>query len=62
MFGAFLQSRSAAVFLLPLTGLFVGPIWPVMHSAALTSLPVGRHNTLALEHRFYSVAIGIDDK
>jgi fucose permease len=37
----------AAVFLLPFTGLFVGPIWPVMHSAALTSLPVGRHNTLA---------------
>lgn len=36
-----------AVFLLPLTGLFVGPIWPVMHSAALTSLPVNRHNTLA---------------
>jgi len=36
-----------AVFLLPLTGLFVGPIWPVMHSAALMSLPVGRHNTLA---------------
>lgn len=36
-----------AVFLLPLTGLFVGPIWPVMHSAALTSLPVTRHSTLA---------------
>lgn len=36
-----------AVFVLPLTGLFVGPIWPVMHSAALTSLPVARHNTLA---------------
>lgn len=34
-------------FVLPLTGLFVGPIWPVMHSAALTSLPVARHNTLA---------------
>ena len=36
-----------AVFLLPVTGLFIGPIWPVMHSAALTSLPVARHNTLA---------------
>jgi MFS transporter, FHS family, glucose/mannose:H+ symporter len=36
-----------AVFLLPLTGLFIGPIFPVMHSAALTSLPVTRHNTLA---------------
>ncbi len=37
----------AAVWLLPLTGLFVGPIWPLIHSAALTSLPVARHNTLA---------------
>ncbi|RXK53674.1 MFS transporter [Oleiharenicola lentus] len=36
-----------AVWLLPLTGLFVGPIWPVMHSAALTTLPAARHNTLA---------------
>lgn len=41
------RDAPAAVFLLPLTGLFVGPIWPVMHSAALTSLPVNRHNTLA---------------
>ena len=41
------RKASLAVFLLPLTGLFVGPIWPVMHSAALTSLPVTRHNTLA---------------
>lgn len=37
----------AAVWLLPLAGLFVGPVWPLIHSAALTSLPVGRHNTLA---------------
>lgn len=37
----------AAVWLLPLTGLFVGPVWPLIHSAALTSLPVSRHNTLA---------------
>lgn len=36
-----------AVWLLPFTGLFVSPIFPVMHSAALTSLPVTRHNTLA---------------
>lgn len=41
------RDAPAAVFLLPVAGLFVGPIWPVMHSAALTSLPVGRHNTLA---------------
>ena len=41
------RDAPVAVFLLPLTGLFVGPIWPVMHSAALTSLPVSRHNTLA---------------
>lgn len=41
------RDAPAAVFLLPVTGLFVGPIWPVMHSAALTSLPVSRHNTLA---------------
>jgi MFS transporter, FHS family, glucose/mannose:H+ symporter len=41
------RDAPAAVFLLPFTGLFVGPIWPVMHSAALTSLPVSRHNTLA---------------
>jgi len=41
------RAAPLAVFLLPLTGLFVGPIWPVMHSAALTSLPVSRHNTLA---------------
>lgn len=37
----------AAVWLLPLAGLFVGPVWPLIHSAALTSLPVTRHNTLA---------------
>ncbi|MBX3736452.1 MAG: MFS transporter [Candidatus Didemnitutus sp.] len=36
-----------AVWLLPLAGLFVGPVWPLIHSAALTSLPVARHNTLA---------------
>jgi fucose permease len=36
-----------ATLLLCLTGLFVGPIWPVIHSAALTTLPVSRHNTLA---------------
>jgi len=41
------RAAPPAVFLLPVTGLFVGPIWPVMHSAALTSLPVTRHNTLA---------------
>lgn len=41
------RDAPVAVFLLPLTGLFVGPIWPLTHSAALTSLPVGRHNTLA---------------
>lgn len=36
-----------ATFLLPLAGLFVGPVWPLIHSAALTSLPVARQNTLA---------------
>lgn len=41
------RAAPPAAFLLPLTGLFVGPVWPVMHSAALTSLPVTRHNTLA---------------
>ena len=41
------RAAPLAVFLLPLTGLFVGPIWPVMHSAALTTLPVTRHNTVA---------------
>lgn len=33
--------------LLPLTGLFIGPLWPMIHSAALTLLPVERHGTLA---------------
>jgi fucose permease len=47
-----------AVFLLPLTGLFIGPIWPVMHSAALTSLPVHRHNTLASLSVVYSSVSG----
>lgn len=41
------RNAPLAVFLLPLSGLFVGPIWPVVHSAALTTLPVSRHNTLA---------------
>lgn len=51
------RDAPAAVFLLPLTGLFVGPVWPVMHSAALTSLPVSRHNTLAsLSVVFSSIA------
>lgn len=36
-----------ATLLLPVTGLFAGPIWPVIHSAALTTFPVSRHNTLA---------------
>jgi fucose permease len=35
------------VFLLPIAGLFIGPVFPMIHSAALTSLPVTRHNTLA---------------
>ena len=35
------------VLLLPIAGLFVAPIFPLMHSAALTSLPVARHGTLA---------------
>jgi fucose permease len=35
------------VLLLPVAGLFVAPIFPMMHSAALTSLPVARHSTLA---------------
>lgn len=35
------------VLLLPIAGLFVAPIFPMMHSAALTSLPVARHSTLA---------------
>jgi fucose permease len=33
--------------LLPVTGFFIGPIFPVIHSAALMSLPVARHSTLA---------------
>jgi len=47
-----------AVFLLPLTGLFVGPIFPLIHSAALTSLPVTRHNTLASLSVVFSSASG----
>lgn len=35
------------VLLLTVAGLFVAPIFPMMHSAALTSLPVARHSTLA---------------
>jgi MFS transporter, FHS family, glucose/mannose:H+ symporter len=53
-----LRDVQLAVFLLPLTGLFVGPIWPVMHSAALTSLPVHRHNTLASLSVVYSSTSG----
>jgi fucose permease len=34
-------------WLLPVTGFFIGPIFPVIHSAALMSLPVARHSTLA---------------
>lgn len=42
-----LGAAPVAAALLGLTGVFVGPIFPVMHSVVLTSLPVARHNTLA---------------
>lgn len=35
------------VHLLALVGIFVAPIFPLIHTAALTSLPVARHSTLA---------------
>lgn len=41
------RKAPVTVLLLTVAGLFVAPIFPMMHSAALTSLPVARHSTLA---------------
>ena len=47
-----------AAWLLPATGFFIGPIFPVIHSAALTSLPVARHPTLASLSVVFSSSAG----
>lgn len=41
------RKAPVTVLLLTVAGLFVAPIFPMIHSAALTSLPVSRHSTLA---------------
>jgi FHS family glucose/mannose:H+ symporter-like MFS transporter len=46
------------VLVLPFAGLFVAPVFPVIHSAALTSLPVERHSTLASLSVFCSSIAG----
>jgi fucose permease len=45
-------------WLLPVTGFFIGPIFPVIHSAALMSLPVARHSTLASLSVVFSSSAG----
>ncbi len=45
-------------WLLPTTGFFIGPIFPIIHSAALMSLPVARHSTLASLSVVFSSSAG----